>query len=55
MTAVVPNVHYDETHQLRVITTAVYAPPSDNRTSTSDTINSVTDSTPESIHWDATP
>lgn len=27
MTAVVPNMHYDETHQLRVITVAVYAPP----------------------------
>lgn len=27
MTAVVPNMHYDETHQLWVITMAVYAPP----------------------------
>lgn len=43
MTAFVPNMHYDETHQLWVITMAVYAPPhpiSDNWTSTSDTINS---------------
>lgn len=41
MTAVVPNMHHDETHQLWVITMAVYAPPpSGNRTSTSDTINS---------------
>lgn len=41
MTAVVPNMHCDETHQLWVITTAVCASfPSDNRTSTSDTINS---------------
>lgn len=35
MTAVVPNMHYDETHQvIRVITMAVYAPPhpSDNWT-----------------------